>query len=354
MIKRRNWIIGMVFATVLGLVVAFNTSALPARSTDPYPDAPACPSHDDRAYHGLWDAQRGCHYDHTHNDNPHDVDDIFGTAYYQRAGGEVSYPWQTFSDHGTENELKHGGYGWLVRRDLPCYSPFTNGCITAFRAQFHGIGSNQGAYVRYHSYWLEAQVCREDAPDDCGLVRFGGWQDTGDLMVDGIRVLDEPGSGNRFKLHYSGEHVPGGQGNANYGTWYSGSQQGWGQVVVQFEDMWGLINRDGDASDLHFFCDDLTQCTNNGSKVQVHLIGAGILGRYRQQVDPDGDGYADYNGYMDRYGVLVEGCTEIGLDCVPLILEHVPLGYRYQYRGDAREYDIYFDGEPSGWIDYPN
>lgn len=331
-----------------------NPTATAVGNVQPYPDAPECPTHDDRAYHGLWDYERGCHYDHTHNDNPHDVDDIFGTAFYDWAGGEISYPWQTSSAAGTENEVKHGGYGWLVRRDLPCESDFADGCITAFRAIYHGIGSNHGAYTRYHSFWLEAQVCREDAPNDCGIIRVGGWQDTGDLLVDDLTILDEPNNVNRFKLHYSGNHKPDGVGNPNFGTWYSGNEQTWGQVAVQFEDMWGLVNRDGDATELHLFCDDLSQCANNGSKIQPHVIGSAIRSRYTRLVDPDGDGYADYNGYVDRYGVPVEGCTEISLDCVPLVLEHVPLGTTYQFRGDTREYDIYFNGSPSGWIDYPN
>lgn len=326
----------------------------PAGLVDPYPEAPACATHDNRAYHGLWDSSRGCHYNHTHNDDPHLVDDIFGTDFYKWAGGEISYPWQTASAAGTENDVKHGGYGWLVRRDLPCDSEFTDGCITAFRALYHGIGSNHGAYTRYHSYWLEAQVCREDAPTDCGIVRVGGWQDSGDLMVDNITILDEPDNVNRFKLHYSGEHQPDGIGNENYATWYSASQESWAQVAVQFEDMWGLINRDGDAGELHLFCDDLSRCSNNGSRVQPHVIGAGVRNRYIALVDPDGDGYADFNGFVDRYGLPVTGCSQIDLDCIPLVLEQVPLGTLYQFRGGAREYDIYFDGKPSGWIDYPN
>jgi hypothetical protein len=360
MTKRRNriigsfWIIGSLAVVVLGLAMSMNVAALPASFGPPVPTAPGCPTHNNRAYHGLWDSARNCHYNHTHKDNPHDVDDIFGTTYYQWAGGEISYPWQTSSHHGNENDVKHGGYTWLVRRDLPCQSQFTNGCVTAFRVQVHAIGSTQDAYVRYHSFWLEAKVCRKDAPTDCGIVRTGGWTDTGDLLVDNILILDEPLNGNSFKLHYSGSYLPDGVGNHNFGTWYSGSREGWATVAVQFEDMWGLINRDGNPEPVHLFCEDLTDCTNNGSKVQPHVIGAGIMGRYRRLVDPDRNGYADFNGYINRYGVPVTGCTTPGLDCVPLVLEHVPLGYLFQYRGTAREYDLYFGGEPSGWIEYPN
>jgi len=76
----------------------------PDGDVEPYADAPACPSHDDRAFHALWDAERGCHYDHEHGDNPHDVDHIFGTEFYDWAGGEISYPWQTPDENGRRRD----------------------------------------------------------------------------------------------------------------------------------------------------------------------------------------------------------------------------------------------------------
>jgi len=81
----------------------------PDGDVEPYADAPLCPSHDDRAFHTLWDAERGCHYDHEHGDNPHDVDHIFGTEFYDWAGGEISYPWQTPDENGVLFALRR----WL-------------------------------------------------------------------------------------------------------------------------------------------------------------------------------------------------------------------------------------------------
>jgi hypothetical protein len=37
---------------------------------------------------------------------------------------------------------------------------------------------------------MDACICRENAPSICGIFRSGGWQDTGDLLMDRVRVID--------------------------------------------------------------------------------------------------------------------------------------------------------------------
>lgn len=321
---------------------------------NPYPQAPLCATHDPRAYHTLWDAARGCHYDHHHGDDPHSVDDIFGTAYYGWAGGSISYPWQTVNSSTgcQENDCKHTGYVWLVRRGQECFSQFGDGCVTDFRALVHAMSSAHDSSVRYHSAWVEMRVCGEDAPDVCGIFRSGGWQDTGDLMIDRAAAIDVPNNFNRFKLHYLQT------GNSSFGTWYSGSPGGEEQngglwsVVVELGDMWGPLDP-ADPNRLQFFCaDPMTDCAANGSRYQPHVIGLGFPPRFVRIVDPDGDGIANFNGFADRWGTPVSGCSSPGLDCVPLVIEGVPIRYMYQGRFDYREYDIFFNGETSGWIQY--
>src|SRR3990167_1425085 len=87
-------------------------TATPEGTVLPYAGAPLCPIHNDREWHALWDYDQGCHYNHEHKDNPHDLDDVFGTQIYEIAGGSISYPWQT----PNENLNKHNSYGWIVRR----------------------------------------------------------------------------------------------------------------------------------------------------------------------------------------------------------------------------------------------
>ena len=96
----------------------------PGGNIQPFAGAPACEeigvAHDDRAWHGIWNYDHGCHWDHEHKQNPHELDAIFGTEYYALAGGELSYPWQTYAGSGenfeayvpgtaTENSGKHQG-----------------------------------------------------------------------------------------------------------------------------------------------------------------------------------------------------------------------------------------------------
>lgn len=358
---------------------------------EPYAGAPACPTHDDRAYHGIWDAERGCHYNHSHGDDPHSVDHIFGTEFYEWAGGEISYPWET----PQENELKHAAYNWFVRVIDGCSSQFADGCVRAFRAQAHGVGAVQGDIVPFHSAWLEALVCSETQPDVCGIVRGGGWQGPADLFIDGHLILDREDNVNRFFLSYF--HT----GNAQFTTWYNSVPSSFFDVTMQFEDRWNAAppgegcTGTGDETECGFlysseqelldatewFCDsngdgvpDEQDCPSNSSRRQIHVVGAGFPGGYYDLLDPDRDGVSTYNGFTDRYGEPVEGCTEIGLDCVPFRLDSyegsagVRVDISYQYRGDAREYDLCFyeDGslaplddcsrnytEWSGWFSYP-
>ena len=150
----------------------------PGGNIQPFAGAPACNeigvAHDDRAWHGIWNYAYGCHWDHEHKQDPHELDHIFGTEYYSLAGGELSYPWQTFAGSGesfeayqpgtpTENSGKHQGYAW---------HHFTNGleicdqslilgtqCIDSFRVQTHQIGGELGALTRFHSVYVEGIAC---------------------------------------------------------------------------------------------------------------------------------------------------------------------------------------------------
>ncbi|MCA9918349.1 MAG: hypothetical protein KC445_10385, partial [Anaerolineales bacterium] len=48
----------------------------PGGNIQPFAGAPACEdigvAHDDRAWHGIWNYQYGCHWDHEHKQNPHE------------------------------------------------------------------------------------------------------------------------------------------------------------------------------------------------------------------------------------------------------------------------------------------
>ncbi len=183
-----------------------------------------CPNHNPVVWHAIYDPVRKCHYDHEHKDDPNrsyfdnpantgrngtnrgvgDVLSVFGPVWAwlpekDKAGlpesQTLSYPWQTWSgvDIGSqpvkgkmENDMKHNGYGWLVRTPddfgsnsgncVPLYN--TKNCITHFREQYHAVQGMPGALTHTHSFSLEARICvgGGDGKDNskCGIYRGGG------------------------------------------------------------------------------------------------------------------------------------------------------------------------------------
>jgi hypothetical protein len=158
--------------------------------------------HDPTKWHTLVNIQAKCHYDHMHGDDPTYVNDIFGEpgVWFNSTGQSISYPWQTFpaatategnaayvAQKRMENDLKHEGYVWVVRRNQPC--PNGN-CVTDFRIQTHAIFAAHDMPVRYHSFSLEARLCLQASnPSSCGIVRYGGWVDTGRLFTTAPGVV---------------------------------------------------------------------------------------------------------------------------------------------------------------------
>ncbi len=191
----------------------------PGGNIDPYIGAPSCEElnipHNDRDWHGIWDSTYGCHWDHEHKDDPRTADHLFGTEYYDWAGGEISYPWQTFAGANYlmpnppaansglfENDGKHNVYGWRVDfGEEGC----TNGdyalspnCIESFRLQYHGSGNHVGAVTIFHSMFIEAHgqtmanECNNssiDNPNRC-YAAAGGWIDFGRLRMKGMAQND--------------------------------------------------------------------------------------------------------------------------------------------------------------------
>lgn len=357
----------------------------PGKGIEPYAGAPLCAEHDPRAWHSLWNAELGCHYDHEHKDDPHLVDDIFGTDYYQWAGGELSYPWQTFHGAGTgypaspgaghmENDMKHEGYMWLVRRDMTCGNAKTNGCITDMRVQVHAIFSGVGAVTRFHSYWYEARVCIKADPNRCGIVRNGGWLDFGYLVGEGPNcpapcIVSLPGMPDPDTIKFpTGPKRGHGWinrfgGNAAGATWYGinrypGMQN---KVALLTDDVWQNIDVDNPSA-INLACPDF-QCQYNGSTVQLHQFSFILRDDAFGAANKYSSGTMNYTGYTDRYGGVVTNCSEPSLDCIPLRIENAPtVGKesnltRFEHTDDSNgiraiEYDVSPPGE--WWIEYPN
>lgn len=352
--------ISIIFTSLFILLFSFGGVLAQTNTIQPYSDAPLCTQHDPTKYHGLWDYENGCHYDHTHGDNPHLVDDIFGTDIYNYMQGEISYPWHTA---GENEEIKHKSYSWFVARDLPCQNQYGPGCIVAFRAFAHTDLHNVKA--THHSALVEAMVCLkpEDGGDanSCGRFLVSGHQATGDLMINQIQVLDrqEPlGAPRPVMLH--GDRL----GAYDNATWY-GVFYAWMRVATQTADMWGYYPIPNVP--LPTTPDQLTFVRRNGnaSKQQPHIVSVGVPPQIlaRGIFDLDKDGILNYNGFIDVHTGDINMCTEITDMCAPLIIDHIPAkafqtirpGYSgTQYRGLVyREWDVFFGRASSGWLQFP-
>ncbi len=320
---------------------AATSTAVPTTATAIPTATPEPSGHNDRVWHPLNEADT-----YEHKANPHDLDDIFGTDFYTLAGGEISYPWQT----PNENLNKHEGYGWLVERGT---SITGDKYISDYRVQYHAIVSAFGSAVRFHSIAVEARLCDEQT-GICGNFRGGGHLDYGNLFIDGVLAplpgdnpdANNPTSGFGTRLHNTD----------SFEIWYSGdtlrespTMHSLLFVNLFFSDPFGPLNVN-DPTELTFYCPDF-QCGSNNSKVRLHHMQINLTD---PALDLDGDGTVDIDGYTDRYGNLIGGCSVPSVDCVPLLVEGLPVGvYRMT---EAAGLVIDGDTSPPGefWIRHPN
>ncbi len=356
-----------------GLEVGVNLDALNRIKADIAAglyDRPCTPQeHDPTKWHTLVNIEARCHYDHQHNDDPSYVNDIFGEpgAWFGYPGQSVSYPWQTFPAQaayepntaylGTgkmENEAKHEGYIWVVRRDQQC--PNGN-CVTDFRLQTHAIMGAHDMPVRYHSFSLEARVCIDARnPSSCGIVRYGGWADMGRLFttrpndidcghaVQDIPIplpadnlffpLDRPDARDEIRCHPNIVDLPAYPSNRPLAEWW-GHAGGETRFQLRSYDPIGNVNA-SDPAKWHFFCDqnDLN-CRYDASIFSVFIgytlhihgsVGQDADGRWIP-VDSNGDGRTDFRGYFDRWGGYNPSCASTSLDCIPYEYNNVVLNF---------------------------
>lgn len=361
-----------------------NVTASSEEDLLPYQPTPACGWHNSREWHPLFDPGKNCYYDHEHKDNPgilyNGMPDaeraaaermlaVFGPPGHWFGGTSISYPWQTFHGAGPnygqpfdgvakENGHKHGGYGWIVRTNLPQQG---TEWISDFRLQYHAIFASVGATTRYHSFSLEANVCHTQ--HGCRIIRTGGWLDFGHLRVNGryIPIGSQDGGSARQRLHrYYDRHEIGAYDHVNapafwYGMMIPPDKIGvqpwrWGEEAYPFRELRIALNtRDSWSStnptfphEENLFCPDFN-CNKNGSTVALH----------RMMIDAQAGAF---NGYTDRFGKVNPDCTYPALDCIPTEIGEWtnPARTRVNYGdiGPPREYDT----SPAGefWIKYPN
>lgn len=383
-------------------------------------------AHDDRTWHGVWNYTDGCKWGHEHKRNPHDLDHIFGTDVYEWMGGEISYPWQTFNifdpetltynyyalpgpDAVFENDGKHEGNQWPMvenGRSVKAGSLILGAqWVDSARVHMHQIGGEMGALTRFHSFYQEVIACPPDAtlaPDElitrddlgpCGYAAGGGWLDFGRLnypargdyapLPGDPAIFSDfaqvgPAEGEPYRIHGVGQNsLDSWQSEGN--KWVDGLdvnnmlQFGFGVHFLQGESP-GETNPDNflvpmSERDTHFWCvDPVTQeftCGNDSSASALFRVWVTVPRSLDGgQYDEDGqvNGRFTFHGYTDRYGVIVDGCTEPGLDCVPTVLENFPIGdcnsgfCKAAYRGGVGDgWDAAtVNGDPNGQPLFPN
>ncbi|MBL8118319.1 MAG: hypothetical protein JNJ78_12370 [Anaerolineae bacterium] len=360
-------------------------------------DRPCNPDeHDPTKWHSLVNVERKCHYDHQHNDDPNYVNDIFGQpgAWFGVPGQEISYPWQTFraatayegnttyvANHQMENDLKHEGYIWVVRRDQPC--PNGN-CVTDFRIQVHAIMGAGDYPVRYHSYSIEARVCVNAAqPGTCGILRYGGWMDMGRLFttqannidcshtVQDVPIplpadtlyfpLDRPEARDEIRCHPMITNLPAYPPNRPLAEWW-GHAGGETRFQLRAYDPIGNVDP-VDPSRWHFFCAQTDMSCRYDASIFSMFVGYTLhiheFAGNGVRIDSNRDQRTDLIGYFTRWGDYRSNCTAASLDCIPYHYDNVPMNLynntqaRYAHTScdsNCNPYD--YDISPAGkrWI----
>jgi hypothetical protein len=252
-----------------------------------------------------------------------------------------------------ENDLKHEGYMWIVRRDQPC--PDNNACTTDFRLQFHGIFGAHDAIVRWHSFSFEGRVCNHPSdPSTCGIFRTGGWADFGRLFVTAPDVadcshdvneiyiplpadtlyfpLDRPEARDEVRCHPNIQTLP--QYPASYPLMEWWAATGRMRFQIRSYDPIGNIRQDAPdqwlfhctLADLNCRYDQTITSAFIGYLIGIpEFVDNGVLGGI--PVDSDGNGRTDYSGWTDRFSSIKQNCTQVALDCIPLQYDNIVLNF---------------------------
>ncbi len=348
--------------------------------------------HNKNIWHSLVNTTAKCHYDHEHGDDPNYVNDIFGEpgAWFNNAGQSISYPWQTFSipantteaqamsitgvEGQKENDLKHQGYFWVVRRGQTCDGG--EYCITDSRLEFHFMSSHHNEVgVRFHSFSFEGRLCKNpNDPSTCGIYRTGGWSDNGQLFVssaatggsgyltqpcwnlrnsDPIRgqLISLPTDSQFFPLNTQGlmdefrchktitdsivKAMPNGMIDSSQAPveWWAHGSSDFRYVIRVFDPLSNVdtMTPSGVTVQNAPFCKpgDVTCRWNNSNFSAGQGYTTQVYEYYdNTPVDSDKNGKTDLTlgkVFMNRFGNRNMNCTGAGLDCIPLILTNVPL-----------------------------
>lgn len=321
------------------LLVLLGTAARPLAT--PTPDAPECPTHNPYAWHGLWNAAQGCHYDHEHGADPTAFVSPFDIPSY--LGG--TWIASAYPTSPAEPTVKHGGFKWTVVDANPngCTAGFEGAanCVKSAAVQIHAFGNLAVELLgRVHSVMVFEQVCVPGGA--CGWLfavahvdygqRVAPYQGTVIPFPDNPQPSYPGGFGPYWSADCTGPW-PGCRG-VTLGQWralgYSASSvvsnkpTGGGvrpaePILVRL--LWRVRDNyqtyDSASGDFRYLCGDAVYdpagCKYNNSTGRVHELGGEVPAAW------DGDEYdSDPRvGFVSRTGML---------DGLPYQLLGVPVG----------------------------
>jgi hypothetical protein len=249
---------------------------------------------------------------------------------------------------------KHDFYKWEVVtaaqlqavRGRTCYAANTRLSIDNARMEVHADGS-AGATIRFHSFYVEAELCDPNNPSFKGIVKLGGQFDYGCLEAtpaDGsndfvVPLPDNPSPCPTFSRKHgttTDRSQPGFRGDF---TWYGT------QTLVSDgirEEDWGPIDPSNPGGPIQFYGatgDPANPTYNHGEGVSLDLVQVNVPDPGLLRVTPRADGTFDWSGHLDRSGHVVQ-CSTPGMDCIPATFQNVKPGAYQVSAEDEPSWDM--------------
>lgn len=381
-------------------------SSTPGATVTPWPDAPLCPDHglehDNSIFHTIWDADRGCHYDHEHGQSPFtpEISAAFPDIDLKALLGGVEIG-HTNPSSPAENVAKHGGFKWQASANAPhgCEVGFEGGtvAIDAYAIQFHAFGPQSiELEARNHSAAALLRQCKDGQQ---GFIFTVQLQEYGErcLPYQGITLAYpdnfQPEWDCSFGQYFTTEGF-GGNGETNcrpslafydndpfhnnLSVWTSKRTGAVSQPRPAGSTLFNLLFRSRDAYQ-SLDCADLEYpftwkwlcsldgganfalvpgCRYNNSSVTVHEVAGTIPTAWDNLAGFDTDTRVDRitgQAFVTRFGALVMNCSTPSMDCAPVWLREAFTGkYSTDFCAvkcsnptplDTPERDVYFCGE---------
>lgn len=339
----------------------------------PYPDAPLCPdtgeAHDTTKFHTLWDATRGCHYDHEHGRSPFisavaaafpgfDLKALLG-------GVEIGH---TNPSSPMENTMKHGGFKWQVslRAPMGCAVGFENGnvAVDAYAIEYHAFGPQSVEFEsRNHSTAALLRQCKPSNPDDKGYIfvvqlqeygqRVSPYQGTVLAYPDSPQPAYRSEFGPYFTIDCVGSGMRGcrtGRSqiirlNLNVNSIWTSKPTGSGtrpptsrlfRLLFRVRDDYQVLRSSSPVHPFNwaFVCGGDTyvaeSCRWNNSTTTIHEIAGNIPASWDGLAGFDQDprpGRITAEGYVTRFGLLNLSCVAPGPSCYPIKMVGAFVGF---------------------------